>query len=150
MQKYARNMHKICSPNMQEYEEYALANKKFATYVHNKLKYAEICKNKICTYMQTFHMHKYAQNMHKYAKLNIYHICNIINMHSPLGWCSLNSRLQDAFCWWRGTGALLVWLGTWMLFPNSHGYQSYDPPNPRPDCLAAAGKVHGAWLPEWP
>ena len=31
----------------------------------NMLKYA---KNKICTHMQTYHMHKYAQNMHKCAK----------------------------------------------------------------------------------
>ena len=43
-----------------------------------------------------------------------------------------------------------------MLFPNSHGYQTTektlhspvsDPQNPRPDRLAAAGKVHGTCLP---
>ena len=35
--------------------------------------YAKICKNKICTltYMQNYHVHKYAQNMHKYAKPNM-------------------------------------------------------------------------------
>ena len=44
------------------------ANKKYATYVHNKLKYAEKCKKNFCTYMHTYHMHKYAQNMNKYAK----------------------------------------------------------------------------------
>jgi len=44
------------------------ANKKYAIYVNNKHKCEKICKNKICTYMQEYHMHKYAQNMHKYAK----------------------------------------------------------------------------------
>ena len=56
--QYCRNMHKY-------------VNKKYATYVHNKLKYAKICKNKICTCIQTFHIHKYAQHMHKYAKSNM-------------------------------------------------------------------------------
>ena len=54
-----RNMHKQ-------------ANKRYAIYVHNKHKYAKICKNKICTYTQKYHMHKYAQNMHKYANPNMH------------------------------------------------------------------------------
>ena len=40
--------------------------------VHNKHKFAKICKTKICTYMQKYHMHKYAQNIHKYAKQNMH------------------------------------------------------------------------------
>ena len=28
--------------------------------MHNKLEYAEIYKTKICTYIKTYHMHKYA------------------------------------------------------------------------------------------
>ena len=75
--KYEKILHEICSnvqyticKNMHKY-----ANKKYAIYVHIKLKYAEIYKNKISKYMQTYHMHKYAQNVHKYAN----QICT--NMH---------------------------------------------------------------------
>ena len=35
-------------------------------------KCAKICKIKICICMQTYHMHKYAQNMHKYEKQNMH------------------------------------------------------------------------------
>ena len=54
----------ICSTNYYQIcrkcqELYKYANNKYPIYVHNKLKYAEICK-KICTYMQTYHMHNLA------------------------------------------------------------------------------------------
>ena len=63
-------MHKICS-NMQYKickNVHKQANTRYAINVHNKHKYAKICKNKICTYMQKYHMRKYAQNMHKICK----------------------------------------------------------------------------------
>ena len=98
-------MHEICS-NMQYQicrNIHKKENMKYAIYVHNKHKYDKICKTKICTYMQKYHMHKYAQkgtkmqnqtcinmhfqNMHKYVfnfsvlKYALYaEICIRINM----------------------------------------------------------------------
>ena len=37
-------------------------------------------QNKIWTYLQTYYVHKYAQNMHKYAKPNM-HEYEFSNMH---------------------------------------------------------------------
>ena len=63
-------MHEICN-NMQYQISWNMHKYSNALSVHNKLKFAKICKTKICTYMQTYHMNKYAQirkqNMHKYA-----------------------------------------------------------------------------------
>ena len=77
-------MQRICS-NMQYQicrNMHKQANKKYAVYVHNKVKYPKICKRKyghICKHTM-WHMHKYAQNMHKYAKPNM-HKYEFSNMH---------------------------------------------------------------------
>ena len=57
---------------VQNMQKYAQISKQDAIYLHNKPKYAKICKNKICTCMQKYHVHKDAQNMHKYAKPNMH------------------------------------------------------------------------------
>ena len=54
-----------------------MQKKKNAIHVYNKLKYMQ---NKICTYMQKYHMHKCVQNIHKYAKPNM-HKYAFSNMH---------------------------------------------------------------------
>ena len=58
MQKYVRNMQEYLVPSMQEYAQ--KRRKEIGKYVYNKLKYARICKTKMCTYMQKYHTHKYA------------------------------------------------------------------------------------------
>ena len=44
----------ICVPNMQKYAQIC------KTSVHNKLKFPERCKKILFTYVQIYHMHKYA------------------------------------------------------------------------------------------
>ena len=68
MQKYALTMQQYALPNIRNMHRYA--NKKYATYVHNKLKYAEICKKQNMHTYANIHfqnMHKYVIYMHKYA-----------------------------------------------------------------------------------
>ena len=51
-------MQEYLVPSMQEYAQ--KRRKEIGKYVYNKLKYARICKTKMCTYMQKYHTHKYA------------------------------------------------------------------------------------------
>ena len=70
-------MQQYAVPNMQEYAQISKKRNMQYMCIISKIsfKYAKLCKSKICTYMQNYHMHKYAQNMHKMQN----QIC--INMH---------------------------------------------------------------------
>ena len=49
-------------------------------------KCAKICKIKICICMQTYHMHKYAQNMHKYEKQNMHKHVFYMHKYALYAW----------------------------------------------------------------
>ena len=72
MQKYAGNMQQYTVPNMQVYAQ--ISKLEICNICANKHKYDKYAKTKyahICKYT-VYHKHKYAQNMHKYAKPNMH------------------------------------------------------------------------------
>ena len=89
--KFARNMCKY-------------ANKKYAIHVHNKPKYAQMCKTKICSLSAHICKHTICINMQKmhkicktkYAQTCIFKICK--NMHCIVNICMIFLDMHQFLC----------------------------------------------------